>query len=87
MPVKLDVTDHVINLRPTEGAGLCPTWGLSADGTRIGTVWETLNGYAGQIEGTNAAGQLRQYTCPEKPLRSAVIERLEEMAEKLGIAA
>lgn len=85
MPVKLDVTDHPINLRPTSGAGLCPTWGLSIGDKRIGTVWETLDGYAGQIKGT-AAGETRQYTCPEKPFRSAVIERLGEMAERLGIA-
>jgi len=83
---KLDVTDGPIHLRPTEGAGLCPVWGLSAEGTRIGTVWETLEGYAGQIEGTNAEGQHRQYTCPEKPFRQAVIDRLGEMAERLGLA-
>lgn len=83
----LEVTDHVINYRPTGlGYGLMPTWGLSAEGTRIGTVWETENGYAGRIEGTNAAGESRQYTCPEMPFRQAVIDRLGEMADRIGIA-
>lgn len=84
---KFEVTDHVINLRPTSlHGGLMPTWGLSAEGTRIGTVWETEHGYAGQIEGTNANGELRQYTCPELAHRSDAIERLKKMAERLGIA-
>ena len=83
----LDVTDHVINYRPAgPGYGLRPTWGLSAEGTRIGTVWETEKGYAGRIEGANAAGEVRQYTCPELRFRSAVIDRLGEMADRLGIA-
>jgi hypothetical protein len=86
--VTLDVTDHVINYRPAHdnGGGLYPTWGLSADGTRIGTVWETEHGYAGHIEGETAIGDRRQYTCPEMAGRSLVIKRLEEMAERLAIA-
>lgn len=81
---KLEVTDHVINFRG--GSPNYPTWGLSADGTRLGTVWETPDGYAGHIEGTNAAGEARQYTCPEMPFRQAVIDRLGEMADRLGLA-
>lgn len=83
--MNIEVTDHVINLRPGPGGNM-PTWGLSIDGTRVGTVWETEGGYAGQIEGTNAKGELRQYTCPELSFRQSVIDRLGEMAERIGIA-
>lgn len=82
---KIEVTDHVINLRPGPH-GLMPTWGLSAEGTRIGTVWETKDGYAGHIEGTTATGQHRQYTCPEQPFRQSVIDRMAVMARRIGIA-
>lgn len=81
----LEVTDHVINFRPGPGGNM-PTWGLSAEGTRIGTVWETEDGYAGHIEGITAAGAARQYMCPEMPVRQAVIDRLGEMADRIGIA-
>lgn len=81
----IEVTDQEINYCPGPG-GLMPVWGLSSEGTRIGTVWETEDGYAGHIEGTNANGDVRQYTCPEKPFRSAVIDRLAEMARTIGIA-
>jgi hypothetical protein len=80
----LEVTDHAINYQ--SGNPNYPTWGLSADGTRIGTVWETENGYAGHIEGTTADGGTRQYTCPEMTFRQAVIDRLEIMADRIGIA-
>lgn len=81
---KLEVTDHIINFRPGPGGNM-PTWGLIADGNRIGTVWETENGYAGQIEGTTADGSPRQYTCREKPFRQDVVDRLQHMAHRLGI--
>lgn len=79
------VTDHPINYRPGPG-GLMPTWGVTVNGQRVGTVWETMDGYAGHIEGTNASGDTRSYTCPEKPFRQAVIDGLAEMADKIGIA-
>lgn len=85
MTAQLDVTDYAISYRRGPG-GVWPTWGLSAEGTRIGTVWETEDGYAGQIEGLNAEGQTRQYTCPEKAFRQSVIDRLGEMARRIGIA-
>lgn len=68
------------------GHRLYPEWELAADGTAIGSVWETETGYAGHIEGTTANGDHLQYTCPEMPYRSAVIERLGVMAGRLGIA-
>lgn len=84
--VRLDVTDEPINYR-TGVNGLNSTWGLSLDGRPIGTVWETESDkYAGHIEGQNAHGQHREYTCPELPFRESVIERLGEMAERIGLA-
>ena len=68
------------------GHHLYPEWELAAEGTAIGSVWETETGYAGHIEGTTAEGDHRQYTCPEQPFRSAVIDRLDIMANRLGIA-
>jgi hypothetical protein len=83
----LEVTDHVINYRPMGiGYGLMPTWGLSSEGTRIGTVWETERGYAGQITGTNAEGTEKNYECPELPFRQAVVDQLGKKAGELGIA-
>lgn len=79
----LEVTDHVINYRG--GNPNYPTWGLTADGTRIGTVWETERGYAGHIEGDDAEGTHKQYECPELAFRGAVIERLDAKARELGL--
>lgn len=83
---QLDVTDFPTSLRP--GAqGLGSTWGLSIDGKPIGTVWETKDGkYAGQIQGENAQGQYREYTCPALPFRQSVIDQLGEMTERIGLA-
>jgi hypothetical protein len=88
---KFDVTDHSISYRPTTlrpyVSGYNATWGLSVNGKPIGTVWETEDDkYAGQIQGTTSDGQHRGYTCPRLPSRESVIERLEEMAERIGIA-
>lgn len=83
---KLTATDHPINYRPGSN-GLNSTWGLSIGDKPIGTVWETEDDkYAGQIEGTNATGAHREYTCPALPFRSSVIERLGEMVDRLGLA-
>lgn len=83
----LDVTDHEINYRPDNAHGpYYPVWGLSSDGKPIGTVWETERGYAGQIQGENAQGQYREYTCPALPFRQSVIDQLGEMAERIGLA-
>lgn len=78
------ITDEPINYRP-DSWGLAPTWGLTVNGLRVGTVWETEHGYTGRIEGRNAAGETRSYTCPEVKMRDTVIERLAEMTERIGI--
>lgn len=88
---KLTVTDQPISYRPTTQhphvTGYNSTWGLSLNGKPIGTVWETEDDkYAGHIEGTTANGQRREYTCPHLPFKQSVIERLEEMAKRIGIA-
>lgn len=78
------VTDQPINYRPGPG-GLMPTWGLTVNGLRVGTVWETERGYAGHIEGRNATGEHRAYTCPDLSIRQSVIDRLAEMTGRIGI--
>lgn len=82
---KIEVTDHAINYSPGPW-GLLPTWGLTMGEKRIGTVWETETGYAGHIEGVTAAGKQREYDCPGMPFRQDVIDHLEMMAGRIGIA-
>lgn len=78
------VTDEPINYRP-ESWGTASTWGLTVNGLKVGTVWETEDGYTGYIEGRTAAGETRSYICPEVKMRDTVIERLAEMTERIGI--
>ena len=85
MSAAVEITDQPINLRPGSN-GLNSTWGLTINGKPLGAVWETEDDkYAGRIEGTTASGQLRKYTCPAVAFRGTVIERLTEMADRLGI--
>lgn len=82
----IEVTDHPIHHTP-EPNGLNSTWGVTINGKRIGTVWETEDDkYAGRIEGQNGQGAHREYTCPAVAFRQNVIDRLGEMAERIGIA-
>lgn len=79
----VQVTDHPIHNTP----GLNATWGVTINGRRIGTVWETKDDkYAGRIEGQNSQGEHREYTCPAVAFRQTVLDRLGEMAERIGIA-
>lgn len=80
MTIEITITDQPINFRPD--GGNYPTWGLLADGRPIGTAWETENGYAGQITGTNRQGNEHQYTCPEVSSRDTVIRHLAETMER-----
>ncbi len=86
MTAKIEVTDHPINYRPGPN-GLNSTWGLTINGKRVGTVWETEDDkYAGRIEGQTTDGRHREYTCPGVAFRETVIDQLAKMAERIGIA-
>lgn len=77
----ITTTDQPINFRPD--GGNYPTWGLLVDDRRVGTAWETEDGYAGQITGTNAKGLEREYTCPVVSGRDTVLRHLAETMERM----
>lgn len=78
----LTVSDHATGTRNGY-----PSWTVSRrlDGKKVGTIWETEQGYAGEIAAPNKEGGNRHYLCPELMFRQSVLDQLEKMAPRLGL--